>query len=308
MTSPPPKLPATSPAPSLVEPLCNQVLAALAQHRIATTGQLCQMLRPGNTRQLLSRVLNQLRSKGLVTCRGLPHANRSRTKAWYLTQEGARLTRDLPILRGRPPYTVASPAAASLKIPHTLAAVRAHLAFATDARGRGHEHGPFDWTPEVAHHLGEGERLIADALMHYTLTRADGGSTKLRAFIEIDRSTMSSERMASKLIAYARFHRYQPAPIGRRQRAPALDGPVWMRWYPLFPRVLFILTNASRRTLANRTADLRSMTEIHPAVAEFARHVPLGAAILEDLEQHGPTAALWTPLTGDDEPRPWAEL
>ncbi|WP_443032531.1 replication-relaxation family protein [Streptomyces sp. BA2] len=284
------------------------MLAALAQHRIATTGQLCQMLRPGGARQLLSRVLNRLRSEGFVDCLGLPHANRSRIKAWYLTQEGSRLTRDLPMLRGRPPYSLASPAAASLKIPHTLAVLRAHLAFAADARLRGHEHGPWDWTPEVTHNLGEGERLIADALMHYTLTRPDGGRTKLRAFIEVDRSTMSSERMASKLIEYARFRLYQPALIGRRKPVPSLDGPVWMRWYPVFPRVLFILTNASRRMLANRTADLRSMAEVHPAVAELARHVPLGAAVLEDLEEHGPTAAVWTPLTGDAAQRPWSDL
>ncbi|GGV69809.1 hypothetical protein GCM10010277_80190 [Streptomyces longisporoflavus] len=308
MTSPAPNTPATGLAPSTVDPLRGQVLAALAQHRIATTGQLRQMLRPAGTRQLLSRVLNRLRSEGLVACSELPHANRTRTKAWYLTREGSRLTRDLPVLRGRPPYTVASPAAASLKIPHTLAVVRAHLAFAADARQRGDEHGPHDWTPEVAHHLGDGQRLIADALMHYSLARPDGGSTKLRAFIEIDRTTMSSERMASKLIEYARFHRYQPTPAGRRTPAPSLEGPAWMRWYPLYPRILFILTGATRRTLNNRTTDLRSMADIHPAVTDLARHTPLAAAILEDLEQHGPAAPLWTPLTGTPEPRPWTDL
>lgn len=99
-----------------------------------------------------------------------------------------------------------------------------------------------------------------------------------------------------------------PAPIGRRNPAPGLEGPHWNRWYPLFPRVLFIPTGASRRTLANRTADLRSMAEVHPAVAELARHVHLGAAVLEDLEQHGPTAALWTPLTGGDQHRSWTKL
>jgi hypothetical protein len=72
--------------------------------------------------------------------------------------------------------------------------------------------------------------------------------------------------------------------------------------------VLFILTGASRRTLANRTADLRAMAAEHPAVAELARHVPLGAAALEDLEHHGPASAIWTPLTGDAEHRAWNEL
>ncbi|MGW5739724.1 MULTISPECIES: replication-relaxation family protein [Streptomyces] len=288
------------------EPLPHQLVSALAQHRMATTGQLRELLRPGTARQTLSTPLNKLRHKGLVDYTVLPRSHR--TRAWYLTSEGARLARDFPALRGRAPYPITSATAASLKTPHTLTVLRAHLAFATDARRLEHEHRPWDWTPEVSHPLGEGERLIADALMHYTLNRPDGGRTKLRAFIEVDRSTMSSERMASKLIEYARFHLYQPTPAGRRAPVSGLDGPLWTRWYPLFPRVLFILTGAGRRTLANRTADLRSMAQVHPAVAHLARHVPLGAAVLEDLEQHGPTAAVWTPLTGDDQQRSWTDL
>ncbi|MEU6680869.1 replication-relaxation family protein [Streptomyces sp. NPDC046925] len=285
--------------------LADRILPFIAQHRMATTAQVQQVLLPTN-RPHVSRNLNQLERRQLVEHIVLPRSNR--TRAWYLTAEGARLTQSLPELQGRPPYPVTSATAASLRTAHTLAAVRAHAAFVCDARRRGDEHGPFDWTPEVAHNLGDGDRLIADALMHYTLARADGGRTKLRALIEVDRSTMSSERMASKLIEYARFHLYQPAPAGRRKPAPGLEGPMWKRWYPVFPRVLFVLTGAGRRTLANRTADLRSMAEVHPGVAELARHVPLGAAVLEDLEEHGPTAALWTPLTGEAEPRPWNDL
>ncbi|MBK3628943.1 hypothetical protein JHN59_29785, partial [Streptomyces sp. MBT49] len=47
----------TAPAgPAPAEPLRHQVLAALAQHRIATTEQLRLMLRPGSSRQVVSRV------------------------------------------------------------------------------------------------------------------------------------------------------------------------------------------------------------------------------------------------------------
>ncbi|GGV72396.1 hypothetical protein GCM10010277_85250 [Streptomyces longisporoflavus] len=67
---------------------------------------------------------------------------------------------------------------------------------------------------------------------------------QLRALIETDRSSTSSERTASTLIEYARFHRYQRSPAGRRTPAPAPapEVPIWMRWYPLVPRVLFVLT------------------------------------------------------------------
>ncbi|WP_435843916.1 replication-relaxation family protein, partial [Streptomyces fructofermentans] len=188
--------------PRPVEPLPHQLLAALAQHRIATTSQLSDMLRPNAALQTISTPLNQLRRKELVDYTVLPQSNR--TRAWYLTGEGARLARDFPVLRGRPPYPISSTTAASLKTPHTLTVVRTHLAFAADAHRLGHEHGPWDWTPEVSHPLGEGERLVADAVMHYTVVETER-RRKLRAFVEVDRTTMSSERLAVKLIEYARL-------------------------------------------------------------------------------------------------------
>ncbi len=291
----------TGARPSPTEPLRLQVLAALALHRIATTEQLRQMLRPNGTRQLLSRALNTLRSTGWVNRSALPDAP---TYAWYLTPEGARIIRDLPVLRGRQPYPLTSEAAAPLRTPHTLTVVRAHLAFAAGARQLGHEHGPWDWTPEVAHSIGEGERLIADAILHYTVAD-EARRRKLRAFVEADRTTMSSERLATKLIDYARLFHHEPQPIGRRNATT--PSPAWLRWYPVFPRVLFILTGATRHRLKNRISDLQDMTQQHPLVATFAREVPLGAAVLEDIENSGPSAAVWIPLTGG-EPRPWTEL
>jgi hypothetical protein len=87
--------------------------------------------------------------------------------------------------------------------------VRAHLAFVIDARRRGDEHGPLDWTPEVSHPLNDGEKVITDAVLHYTPIRP-GQRTTLRTFIEVDRATMGSERLATKLIDYARLWAYEP--------------------------------------------------------------------------------------------------
>ncbi|WP_145883869.1 replication-relaxation family protein [Streptomyces sp. BK340] len=291
--------------PSPVEPLPHLLLAVLGQHRMATTNQLHELLRPGAARQTVSAPLNKLRRDGLVDYTVLPQSNRSR--AWYLTSEGARLTRDFPALRGRPAYPINSATAASLKTPHTLTVVRTHLAFVTDARRRGDEHGHLDWTPEVSHPLSDGERIITDAVMHYTLI-GDEERTKLRAFVEVDRTTMGSERLASKLIEYARLWSYEPQPVGRtRSRQPAATGAVWLRWYPVFPRVLFVLTGASRYVLGNRINDLQAMVAEHPLVGTLARQVPLGAAVLDDLENQGPTGDVWVPLAGG-EPRPWTDL
>ena len=228
----------------------------------------------------MSRVLNRLRSDGFVDCTVLPDASRSRANAWYLTPDGARLTWDLPVLRGRPPYPITSTTAASLRPPHTL------------------EHGPWDWPPEVSHSIGEGERLATDALMHYTVVESEH-RRKLRAFVEVDRSTMSSERLAVKLIEYARLFQYEAQPVGRRRAAA---GPAWLRWYPVFPRVLFVLTGSSRARLENRTSDLQAMVAHHPLVADLARVVRLGAAVLEDLEQQGMDAP------HERQTPPWTDL
>lgn len=111
----------------------------------------------------------------------------------------------------------------SVKTPHTLAVVPAHLTFAADARQLGHEHGPWDWTPEVSHSIGKRERVVADAVMHYTVIKGEQ-RRKLRAFVEVDRTTMSSERLAVKLIEYTRLHQHEAQPVadaGAPPRSPA---------------------------------------------------------------------------------------
>ncbi|MFJ5780429.1 hypothetical protein ACIQGV_40775, partial [Streptomyces sp. NPDC093094] len=104
---------------------------------------------------------------------------------------------------------------------------------------------------------------------------------------------------------YARLFHYEPQAPGRRRQPSA--GPSWLRWYPAFPRVLFILTGAGRTRLEDRIGDLQAMTARHPLVADLAREVRLGAAVLEDLEQHGPGQPVWTPLAGG-RARPWTDL
>ena len=86
---------------------------------------------------------------------------------------------------------------------------------------------------------------------------------------------MSSERLAVKLIEYARLHQYEAQPAGRRRRTAAEPG--WMPWYPVFPRLLFILTAAPRTRLEGRISDLQAMTAQHPLVTALAREVPPGS-------------------------------
>ncbi|MGW2993288.1 replication-relaxation family protein [Streptomyces sp. NPDC001193] len=285
----------------------HQALALIAQHRMVTTTQLHQMLAPETPTRKIYKVLAPLRAQGLISHTVLGRSNH--LQAHFLTAAGAHTVRDWPEMRGRAPAVLAD-AAASLRAAHTLTGVRAHIAFLTDARARGDEYGPLDWVPEIAHRLpdtGGEDQIIADAVFHYTST----GPRRRQywAFVEIDRATMSSERLARKLISYARFHDYTPQPAGRRTTVTDQGTLLaWQRFYPRFPRILFILTGAPRPTLTRRIDDLRHMTADHSLVTSLAAHVPLGAAILEDLETHGPTAPVWTPLTGTAEPRPWTHL
>ncbi len=46
------------------------------------------------------------------------------------------------------------------------------------------------------------------------------------------------------------------------------------------------------------------MAAHHPLVADLAREAPLGAVVIDDLEEQEPTADVWVPLVGG-EPRPW---
>jgi hypothetical protein len=270
-----------------------------------------QMLSPHTSRQAVSEVLNTLREDKLASYTVLPRSNGLR--AWYLTPRGARIAGGWPELRGRAVQAPASRTEASLRASHTLTVLRAHLAFLADARARRDEYGPLDWVPEIAHRLpdtGGEDKLIADAVMHYTAS-ATPSSRRLqyRAFVEVDRGTMSSERLARKLISYARFHDYVPVPAGRRGTIADQGATLaWQRQYPRFPRVLFILTGAAETGLQLRMDDLRAMVNASPLVTQFASQVKLGAAVLEDLEHHRPSAPVWTPLAGPADRRSWTDL
>jgi hypothetical protein len=183
--------------PSPLEPLPHQLLAVLAQHRMATTSRLHDLLRPDAARLTVSTALKKLRRPGLVDYPVLPQSNRSR--AWYLTGEGARLVRNFPAPRGRPLYPITS-------CVH---------------RSRPGNHGQ------------RTARVKAD---------------RIREAVGV------------------------PTTAGwQGSRQSAAPGAVWLRWSPAFPRVLFVLTGASRYVLGNRISDLKTMVADHPLVAAFAR-------------------------------------
>jgi hypothetical protein len=176
------------------------------------------------------------------------------------TAYGVRLACEWPGLRGhRPSRTVSDPPAVRLKACHTMTVTETALAFLQDARRRSDVCRPLDRICEVHHPIGSGEAVVPDALLYYRRGPADGeGGSMLRAFVEIDRATTGPERLAAKLPAYERLHRYAPAVPGRRPTLQELAVEEERRRYPLFPRILFVLDGTGPVGVGNRISALRA--------------------------------------------------
>ncbi|SEC16280.1 Replication-relaxation [Streptomyces sp. 3213] len=281
--------------PSPVKPLIHQPLATLPRHRMASTPQLPVLIRPDRSRQSVSQRLNQPLGKHLAGFVVLPQPHR--TRVWFPPPKGARLTRDWPALRGRPPYPITSATAAPPKTPHTPPLSGTHLEVVAHACPGGNAHGHLDWTPEVFHPIGDGDKAVADAFMTSPLPHSQQ-RRKLRAFIEIGPATTSSARLTAQLTEYTRLRPYEPQPAGAGR-----TGPGSRRRYPVVPRILFVLTGAGRQAIDNRISNLKAIPAHHPLIADLVRKVPLGAVVLEDLGERGATCDVWVPPAGG-EPRP----
>ncbi|MCX4614730.1 MULTISPECIES: replication-relaxation family protein [Streptomyces] len=271
-------------------------LGVLTQYRMATTEQMHRVIAPEVRIEQTRRRLARLRAEGLVDRITLPQAGR--TRVWFPTAYGVQLASEWPEMRGhRPSRTVSDPTAVRLKVGHTLTVTETALVFLEDARRRGELCRPLDWLTEVHHPIGSGEAVIPDALMYYRRGPVDGDNgAMVRAFVEVDRATMGPERLAAKLPAYERLHRYMPTIPGRRRptigQEPALED--WRRHYPLFPRLLFVLDGTGPAGVETR------ITALHAAAGKlapsrFLNDVPVLAAPLADLLHHGPSAPIWRP-------------
>ncbi|MBP2056368.1 hypothetical protein J2Z21_009386 [Streptomyces griseochromogenes] len=199
-------------------------LAVLTQYRMATTEQTHRVIAPEVRIEQTRRRLARLRDEGLVDRITLPQAGR--TRVWFPTPYGVHLASEWPEMRGhRPSRTVSDPTAVRLKAGHTLTVTETALAFLQDARRHGELCQPLDWIPEAHHPIGSGEAVIPDALLYHRRGPADGGnSSMLRAFVEVDRATMGPERLAAKLTAYERLHRYVPVVPGTPANHPGTGG------------------------------------------------------------------------------------
>jgi DNA-binding transcriptional ArsR family regulator len=85
----------------------RQLLAAIAEHRVLTTGQVTAILH--KSRQVVRRRLRQLEETGIIVTapRGLGHSRGRPEKMVSLTREGVnRISDDHPALRGMPIHQI----------------------------------------------------------------------------------------------------------------------------------------------------------------------------------------------------------
>lgn len=259
------------------------VLQSLYQHRLLSTAQVRAMHAPGATARYVQAVLAGLARRGLVG-----HArSRHGLKLWFLTPRGAtaaETTGELDVPRR---LLTVERAAGPLQA-HTLAVNEVGIAFLAAASQRGDEFGPLSWRHEVAHVAGPArgrrgvELVIADAV--FTYLHADGDSLALHyRFVELDRATLSSDRLAAKLARYARLERYVPK--GGHQRG-------WRTRYPVFPGLLVVLADQARPLLERRRDVVLSLCATDPEI-ERSPSLAVSICLLDDLREHGPFAPIF---------------
>ncbi len=258
-----------------------EVLASLAQHRVLTSRQVLDIHLPDRNLRSAQRLLARLWHEGLA-------ANAPRLRAqrvWFVTERGIDVLRSAGALDGEPKLLDASAAVGQLQA-HTLAVNDAAIAFTTAARERGEEFGALSWRHEVAHPLSASRgrrvpRLIADAVLTYL--RSDGEDLLLeQRFLELDRATLSVDRLTAELGRYPRLYR-------------ASDGegkPLWRSRYPSFPAVLCVLDGAPRRLLLRRRDTACALLRADPELSR-SPSLAIRFCLAGELAERGPFSPIF---------------
>lgn len=256
-----------------------EILASLASHRVLSTPQVHAIHSRGAELRWVQRLLGRLRAAGLADYVRSAHGRR---RLWHATERGAQLAREAGALEGEPPFgaeLAAGPLAA-----HTLAVNEAAICFLRAAEQRGDDFGPLAWRHEVFHPISRRRRrsLVADAL--FTYLRQDGKRIAIeQRFLEVDRATLSVDRLARELARYAELYRAREAKTGE---------PLWRASYPVFPKLHCVLTGAPRRALSRRRSTASVLLASDPLLSGTPE-VAISICLLEDLRAEGPYAPVF---------------
>jgi hypothetical protein len=259
-----------------------EVLASLASHRVLSTPQVGAIHAPRASLRWAQRLLVRLRAAGLADYVEAGHARR---RLWHATERGVRLAREVGMIESDPP--AGAELASGPLAAHTLAVNDAAICFLSAAAERGDDFGPLAWRHEVFHPLsrGRGKRrrsLVADAV--FTYLRQDGSEIAIeQRFLEVDRATLSVDRLAAELARYAELY--------WAKEAKATES-LWRARYPVFPPVLCVLAGAPERALSRRRSTACVLLASDPLLSRTPE-VAISICLLEDLRREGPYAPVF---------------
>jgi len=288
-----------TPAAPTLPTIATEVLTSIYQHRLLSTTQVHEMHTPGRTRRWAEQVLAKLASRGLTA---FVRPGRGGARLYYLTLAGAQAVELIPTRVETRRKLITPEQAAGPLWKHTLAVNDVGIAFLKAARERGDDIGPFGWRHEIAHHApaghARGELLIADALITYLAPGPAHELTFHYRLLELDRATVPTDTLASKLARYADLYRHTPA--GRGQAS----GPAWQARYPIFPEIICVLAGQPRATLTRRAQTVLALCREDPKL-QRTPEVRVSLALLEDLQAHGPYTPIWRRPTNPTQTVDW---
>ncbi len=289
------------PAAPTLPAVATEVLTSIYQHRLLSTAQVHAMHTPGSTRRWAEQVLAQLASRGLTA---FVRPGRGGPRLYYLTLAGAQAVELIPTRVETRRKLITPEQAAGPLWRHTLAVNDTGIAFMRAARERGDDFGPLAWRHEIAHQApaaghARGELLISDALLTYLALGPGHELTFHYRLLELDRATVPTDTLASKLARYADLYRHAPANRGQPTGKPA-----WKARYPIFPDIICILAGQPRATLARRAQTVLALCQADPRL-QSTPEVRVSLALLEDLQAKGPYAPIWRQPTNPAQALDW---
>ncbi len=260
-----------------------EIISSLGEHRILSTAQVRAIHYPDRSPRRTQQALAYLERAGLVA-----HVDTRRTprRVWFLTDAGADAVITAGEIRERPKVLTPKQAAGPLTA-HTLGVNEVGISFLQAARERGDEFLPLSWRHEVAHPLNRGRgrarrSLIADAVFTYVRPE-DRQIAIYQRFVEVDRATLSAERLVAELARYGQLY---------RAREKGSGDPLWSYYYYSFPAVICALTGGSREALRRRLDVALWLLGKHPAL-DRAYDLSIYFCFLDDLKDRGPFAPIF---------------
>lgn len=128
--------------------------------------------------------------------------------------------------------------------------------------------------------------LIADAVFTYARFEEQDLFIEQR-FVEVDRATLSVERLVAELARYGQLEQAREKAGGER---------LWRYYYRRFPQVICALTGAPREALFRRLDVALGLLNDHPALSNRYGDLAIYFCLLDDLKARGPFAPIFYKL------------